>query len=555
MGVSKATLQAWEANGVYVPRVDADGRKYFLLEDIKHIPEVRDMMESNWEEEMQTKPARDFYSIELFAGGGGLALGMAKAGFKHVLLNEFDHSACETLRHNHPEWNVVEGDVCNVDFTRWAGLVDFISGGFPCQAFSYAGKGGGFNDTRGTMFFQLARAIKEVRPKVFLGENVRGLEAHDNGRTLEVIKNTIAELGYTLVEPRVLKALRYKVPQKRERLILIGIRNDYADKVKFEWPSPYTKVMTLRDAFFCGDLYPVDVPDAPYQKYPAKKQRVLAMVPEGGDWRDLPEEVQKEYMGASFYLGGGKTGMARRLSLDEPSLTLTCAPAQKQTERCHPTETRPLTVREYARIQTFPDEWVFAGNLTAQYKQIGNAVPVNLAWAVGRSIIRLLNQIDAIDKGTNAYVPGNDVIASMMGFYVQQLSLFEPETLYISKADHDRMLIGTCRKGVIEWIQNTLHYNYPITEEELMSHPELFEVKTLLVRNKKTPVGLYKVQGVRTVTKSDLRLMDYPTRSSRHKADTMYLLYDLTPHTSAMPVNLDITTFSPILGKGVSTNK
>ena len=144
-----------------------------------------------------------------------------------------------------------------------------------------------------------------------------------------------------------------------------------------------------------ASFFDKDVPKSEGQLYPAKKARVMAMVPEGGDWRDLPVEEQKEYMGGSFYLGGGKTGMARRLSMDEPSLTLTCAPAQKQTERCHPTETRPLTVREYARIQTFPDNWEFSGNVTDQYKQIGNAVPVNLAFAIGRSLIRLFNEIDA----------------------------------------------------------------------------------------------------------------------------------------------------------------
>ena len=398
MGVSKATMQKWEASGTYVPRTDENGKKYFLLSDLMHVPEVADMVNTRWDEEMGVKPRRRFNSIELFAGGGGLALGMEKAGFHHVMLNEFDPSACETLRKNRPNWHIVEGDVANVHFDHYKGKVDFLSGGFPCQAFSYAGKSRGFEDTRGTLFFQLARAVKEVQPKVFMGENVRGLLTHDNGRTLEVIRNTIRELGYTLIAPRVLRALSYKVPQKRERLILIAIRNDYADKVQFHWPDPYRRVMTLRDAFFAGELYDCNVPNAPFQKYPEKKQRVMAMVPEGGDWRDLPIEVQKEYMGGSFHLEGGKTGMARRLSFDEPSLTLTCAPAQKQTERCHPTETRPLTVREYARIQTFPDEWKFAGTLSAQYKQIGNAVPVNLAWAVGRSIMRLMNDIDYIDE-------------------------------------------------------------------------------------------------------------------------------------------------------------
>ncbi|MEK7519060.1 MAG: DNA cytosine methyltransferase, partial [Patescibacteria group bacterium] len=109
-------------------------------------------------------------------------------------------------------------------------------------------------------------------------------------------------------------------------------------------------------------------------------------------WRDLPVKLQKEYMQASYYMGGGKTGMARRLSWDEPSLTLTCAPAQKQTERCHPEETRPLTVREYARIQTFPDNWDFVGSTAAQYKQIGNAVPVNLGYHMGRCLIAMLDK-------------------------------------------------------------------------------------------------------------------------------------------------------------------
>lgn len=119
----------------------------------------------------------------------------------------------------------------------------------------------------------------------------------------------------------------------------------------------------------------------------------MEFVPEGGYWKDLPEKLQREYMKGSFFLGGGKTGMARRLSWDEPSLTLTCAPAQKQTERCHPAETRPLTVREYARLQTFPDTWEFEGSLSSQYKQIGNAVPINLAHAVATSVVNLLNQI------------------------------------------------------------------------------------------------------------------------------------------------------------------
>lgn len=395
MGVSRSTVRSWVDSGKYVLEDGGDGRDpFFWMDDLRGVPEISQMLSGKWEEELQTKPSRPYTSVELFAGAGGLALGMEMAGFQHVLLNEFDHEACETLRVNRPGWNVVEEDIHTVDFTGLKGKVDFLSGGFPCQAFSYAGKRRGFEETRGTLFFELARAVKEIQPKVFLCENVKGLREHDNGRTLETITNVIEELGYSLIPPRVLKAVMFKVPQKRERLFLVAVRKDLAGKVSFDWPAPYRRVMTLRDAFFAGDLYPVDVPESEGQQYPEKKKNVMDLVPMGGDWRDLPEEVAKEYMKGSYNLGGGKTGMARRLSLDEPSLTLTCAPAQKQTERCHPTQTRPLTVREYARIQTFPDDWNFSGNMSSKYKQIGNAVPVNLAYAMGRAVIRLMNQIE-----------------------------------------------------------------------------------------------------------------------------------------------------------------
>ena len=396
LGVSRATIEKWVAKGRFKVEIGSDGKKYFEVSKLQELPAIQAMMTSSWIEEKEVVPSRDITSIELFAGGGGLALGLEKAGFHNVLLNEFDHAACDTLRQNRPSWNVVEGDIHELDFTPYRNKVDFLSGGFPCQAFSYAGKRLGFEETRGTLFFELARAVKEVCPKVFMGENVKGLLEHDGGRTMATIKNVIAELGYTLVEPRVLRALQYDVPQKRERLILIAIRNDIAPFVSFKWPSVCNEMRTLRDAFFPGGLYDTNVPKSEGQLYPESKKQVMELVPEGGDWRDLPDDVARDYMRGSYSLGGGKTGMARRLSMDEPSLTLTCAPAQKQTERCHPWETRPLTVREYARIQTFPDEWEFCGSLSSKYRQIGNAVPVNLSWAIGRSLIRLFNEIHAL---------------------------------------------------------------------------------------------------------------------------------------------------------------
>lgn len=395
LGVSNATVRKWINCGKISP-VKKDNLYSYFDTSFLPFPEFAEMNESSWQKEEQIKPARTYNSIELFAGAGGLALGLHEAGFNQILLNEFNHDACETLRKNFKGSNLVEGDVHEVDFKPYYGKIDFLSGGFPCQAFSYAGNQKGFEDARGTLFFELARAIKETMPKVFLAENVKGLLSHDNGKTFYTISKVIDELGYYLVPPRVLKAVMYKVPQKRERIFLVGIRKDLKDKVKFYWPSPYHKILTLRDTFYKGELYDCDVPESIGQKYPKRKAEILSKVPMGGNWRDLPEDLQKEYMKGSFYLDGGKTGMARRLSLDEPSLTLTCAPAQKQTERCHPIETRPLTVREYARIQTFPDSWEFSGSESSQYKQIGNAVPVNLAKAMGHSLIRLLNDIEKV---------------------------------------------------------------------------------------------------------------------------------------------------------------
>lgn len=391
LSVPKRSIEGKVKNGLLVPN-----HKTGLIdkEQVKNLHEIKLLDESSWEEESKIKPNRQYNLVELFAGGGGLAIGMEKAGLKAIFLNEQDKHACNTLRHNRPNWNVVEGDIAQVDFTQIKDEVDILTGGFPCQAFSYAGKSLGFEDTRGTLFFEMARAIKELQPKVFMAENVKALLTHDDGKTLETIRGVIDELGYQLIEPRVLKSIFYMVPQKRERLILVAIRKDLAEHVEFKWPSPYKRIMTLRDAFFSGELYSTDVPRSIGQKYPQRKKEIMSHVPQGGYWRDLPDDLQREYMKKSYFLSGGKTGMARRLSLDEPSLTLTTAPAQNQTERCHPTETRPLETREYARIQTFPDDWEFQGTMSAIYKQIGNAVPVNMSAAIGRSLVRLLNDID-----------------------------------------------------------------------------------------------------------------------------------------------------------------
>lgn len=394
LSVSKETLRRWDKNGKLTPiRHPINNYRVYHRKQLEQFEVVQLMLNSQWEEEQKIQPIRPYSIIELFAGAGGMALGLEKAGFQTVMLNEIDKDSCLTLQKNRPHWNVYHCDIKTIDFTQYKNQIDVISGGFPCQAFSYAGKKLGFEDTRGTLFYEFARAIKEIQPTVFIAENVKGLLSHDNGKTITAIQDIIEELDYILIPPRILKAIFYQVPQKRERLFLVGIKKTYQN-FPFIWPSPYKRIMTLKDALYKGVLYDKNVPESKGVKYPERKKAIMKHVPPGGYWRDLPIDLQKEYMQASFYLGGGKTGMARRLSLDEPSLTLTTSPAQKQTERCHPIETRPLTIREYARIQTFPDDWLFEGGISSCYKQIGNAVPVNLAKSMGKALIRLLNNIE-----------------------------------------------------------------------------------------------------------------------------------------------------------------
>ncbi|WP_415311318.1 DNA (cytosine-5-)-methyltransferase [Clostridium perfringens] len=338
------------------------------------------------------KSNRIYSVVELFAGAGGLALGLEKAGFEEVGLVELDKYACATLRHNRPKWNVIENDIVKVaedGIRKYIGEnveVDVLSGGYPCQAFSYAGHKMGLEDVRGTMFYYYAKILSQLMPKVFLAENVKGLVSHDNGKTLKTMIEVFSSIGYN-VTWKVHNAVNYGVAQKRERIIIIGTRKDLPGDVEFYFPKEFEYKLTLKDAL-------KNVPVSEGSNYPEKKRKVLEMVPPGGCWVDLPENIAKEYMGASYYSGGGKRGMARRISWDEPCLTLTCSPAQKQTERCHPDETRPFTTREYARIQSFPDEWEFIGSVSQIYKQIGNAVPVELAKVIGLSIIDYLNRIE-----------------------------------------------------------------------------------------------------------------------------------------------------------------
>lgn len=384
IGVSADTIRRWDKKGIIKAHRSNLNHRLFNIEELQRLhSKIFGKSDINNFKILKASKKSKYKVIDLFAGAGGTALGLDNAGLNHVLLNEIDKNSVATLKLNRKDWNVVHEDIAKIDFKEYRGKVDVVEGGFPCQAFSYAGKQRGLEDARGTLFFEFARCVKEVNPKIVMGENVKGLLGHENGKTLEMMVNILRELGYR-VAYKIVRAQYHDVPQKRERLIIIGIRKDLKG-TPFLFPKENDYTISLRETF-------KGCPKSEGQKYPKRKKEIMDLIPAGGYWRDLPEDLQKEYMKASYFMGGGKTGMARRLSWDEPSLTLTCAPAQKQTERCHPEETRPLTVREYARIQTFPDNWEFAGPITAHYKQIGNAVPVNLGYHMGRCIIAMLDK-------------------------------------------------------------------------------------------------------------------------------------------------------------------
>ena len=245
IGKSKETLRRWDNEGILnAVREPVSNYRMYRKSDVQAllgsffddvvIDEVSNFVEAE----------NEYSVLELFAGAGGLAVGLEKAGLKCVALNEIDKWACETLRKNRPNWNVLEGDIKNFDFKKFNGRVDVVTGGFPCQAFSYAGKKLGLNDARGTLFYEFARVVQEVQPAICIGENVRGLLSHEKGKTLEGMISVLNEIGYKIVPVQVLKAINYRVPQKRERLILVGLRKDL--DLDFEYPKPHNKIYNLK---------------------------------------------------------------------------------------------------------------------------------------------------------------------------------------------------------------------------------------------------------------------------------------------------------------------
>lgn len=320
--------------------------------------------------------------VEVCAGCGGLSSGFIEAGWEPTLINEVDKVCCLTLKKNHSK-HVQKVKNCGMEEISLKGSnPDLLMGGIPCQSFSQAGERRGMEDPRGKLVIEFNRLLLECMPKIFLIENVRGLATHKKGETLKSILRMLENNGKYTIKHKVLNAFDYEVPQKRERLIIVGCRSDL--NIEYEFPEPKHRKFVLRDVL-------IDVPISEGVQYSENKKKIMDMVPEGGCWVDLPIGVKEEYMGNAIRSGGGMRGFARRLHMDQPSLTLLTSPSQKQTDRCHPTETRPLTVREYARIQTFPDDYEFFGTVSQKYKQIGNAVPIRMAYHLAQSLMSTLD--------------------------------------------------------------------------------------------------------------------------------------------------------------------
>ena len=225
-----------------------------------------------------------------------------------------------------------------------------------------------------------------VDSDVYFYSDVQNIVDKIENKSIGIVKNNASDEnnGKYKVYHKVLNAKDYEVPQKRERILIVGVHSSISKT--FTYPEKNKKMVVLKDVLS-------DVPPSIGASYPEHKANVMKLVPQGGCWVDLPKDIQKSYMGEkSLAAGGGKRGIARRLAMNEQCLTLTTSPCQKQTERCHPIENRPLNVREYARIQTFPDSYVFEGSMGNQYKQIGNAVPIKLALAMGKHIKQFLEQ-------------------------------------------------------------------------------------------------------------------------------------------------------------------
>ena len=346
--------------------------------------------------------------ISLFSGALGLDLGLEKAGFSPLLYCEVDKYCSETITLNKPNVPLIHNilDYQASDIKRLVNNehIDLVVGGPPCQAFSTAGNRNAFNDPRGNLIIKFLSIACDLNPEFIVMENVRGIlstpiriipdeykfnglniDPLKSGSVMSFVKQFLIHHGYS-VSFNLYNAVYFGVPQSRERLILIACKSPI--KMPYLTPTHSTDgtLNAINDLKSCiGDLKNIE---HSYIPFPEKRLRFYKMLQAGQNWRNLPnEELKIEALGKAYFLGGGKTGFLRRLDWDKPSPTLVTHPCMPATDLGHPTEDRPLSVQEYARIQQFPDNWKFCGRTIQQYKQIGNAVPVGLGYAIAKRLI------------------------------------------------------------------------------------------------------------------------------------------------------------------------
>ena len=340
--------------------------------------------------------------LSFFSGAMGLDIGLENEGFKAALACEFNKACRMTINANRGMIGLI-GDINNyepADILKMAGLpphshIDVVFGGPPCQAFSTAGARRGFDDERGNVFLTYLSRIASLQPNYVVIENVRGLlsVAYPYGGVAEPIKggalklilDRLRQYGYA-VSFNLYNAAYFGAPQIRERIVIIAKRG--SEKVPYLIPTHSDRpedglppFITFREAVAGIENLPQH-----YIEFPERRLKYYRMLSEGQYWKDLPPSIQKEAMGKSFELGGGKTGFYRRLSYDRPSPTLVTNPTMPATDLCHPTLDRPLSIEEYKAIQGFPSDWIICGSILDQYKQLGNAVPVKLGEAIGRML-------------------------------------------------------------------------------------------------------------------------------------------------------------------------
>ena len=351
-------------------------------------------------------------AVSLFTGAMGLDLGLERAGFEIRAAVEADRFAAGTIKANRPDIPVIERpieDVPTDEILEAAGLKSgkfkLLAGGPACQAFSTAGKRRSLADPIGRLFYEFMRVVDQARPEFFVMENVRGLLSaaakhrplakrgtgcpplerdEELGSAFEKVTDRLQESGYYVVFD-VLDSADYGSAQHRQRLVLLGSRDGAALSMPRGSHRDLTAGLppwrTLRDA-----LRGLEETEPEYIDFVPSRRKYFADVPPGGNWRDLPEPDRTEAMGGALKSWGGRSGFFRRLSWEHPTPTLNSNPDYKATAICHPEEQRPLSVREYARVQGFDDDWAFHGSTRDKYRQIGNAVPVELATALGEAV-------------------------------------------------------------------------------------------------------------------------------------------------------------------------